>query len=85
MDSQTEDVVVMAHVEALGVLLSVVYDPYGSHVVHYLTGLGIEQVAPAIITPVAANKKAANAQSWNSRSTRHSVSESWALLKPTHE
>lgn len=63
MDSQTEDVVIMAHVEALGVLLSVIYDPYGSHVVHYLTGLGIEQVAPAIITPVAANKKAANVHS----------------------
>lgn len=52
----------MAHVEALGVLLSVVYDPYGSHVVHYLTGLGIEQVAPAIITPVAAKKKGTGAR-----------------------
>lgn len=59
MDSQTEDVIIMAHVEALGVLLSVVYDPYGSHVVHYLTGLGIEQVAPAIITPVATKEKKA--------------------------
>lgn len=61
MDRQTEDVIVMAHVEALGVLLSVVYDPYGSHVVHDLPGLGVEQVAPAIITPVAAKRKAANA------------------------
>lgn len=57
MDSQTEDVIIMAHVEALGVLLSVVCDPYGSHVVHDLTRLGVEQVAPAIITPVAAKQK----------------------------
>lgn len=56
MDSQAEDVIVMAHVEALGVLLSVVHDPYGSHVVHDLTRLGVEQVAPAIITPVAAKQ-----------------------------
>lgn len=61
MDRQAEDVIVMARVEALGVLLAVVYDPYGSHVVHYLAGLGVEQVAPAIITPVAAKRKAANA------------------------
>lgn len=56
MDSQTEDVVIVAHVEALSVLLPVVHHPDGSHVVHDLTGLGIEQVAPAIITPVAADK-----------------------------
>lgn len=66
MDSQAEDVIVMAHVEALGVLLSVVHDPYGSHVVHDLTRLGVEQVAPAIITSVAAKQtttKSANAYS----------------------
>lgn len=80
MDRQAEDVVVMAHVEALGVLLAVVDDPYGSHVVHYLTGLGVEQVAPAIITPVAANTKSRKcAQSRKSRSTRPSASDSWAL------
>lgn len=89
MDSQTEDVIVMAHVEALGVLLSVVHDPYGSHVVHDLTRLGVEQVAPAIITPVAAKqnktKRCKCIQSWNGCSTTRSVSEPRALLKPTHE
>lgn len=57
MDSQTKDVVIMAHVEALSVLLPVVHDPDGSHVVHDLARLGIEQVAPAIVAPVAASKK----------------------------
>lgn len=57
MDSKTEDVVIVAHVEALSVLLSVVHDPDGSHVVHYLARLGIEQVAPAVVTPVAESKK----------------------------
>lgn len=56
MDSQTEDVIIMAQVETLGVLLSVVHDPNGSYMVDYLSGLGVEEVAPAIITPVAANK-----------------------------
>ena len=46
----------MAHVETLGILLSVVHDPNGSYMVDYLPGLGVEQVASAIITPVAANK-----------------------------
>lgn len=57
MDSQAEDVIIVTHVEALCVLLSVVHNPDGSHVVHNLTSLGVEQVAPAIITPVAANRK----------------------------
>lgn len=47
----------MAHVETLGILLSVVHNPNGSYMVDYLPGLGVEQVAPAIITPVAANNK----------------------------
>lgn len=55
MDGQTEDVVIMAHVETLGVLLSVVYNPNGSYMVDYLTSLGVKEVAPAVITPVAAN------------------------------
>lgn len=55
MDGQTEDVIIMAHVETLGILLSVVHNPNGGYMVDYLTGLGVEQVAPAIITPVAAN------------------------------
>ena len=57
VDSQTQDVIVMAHVETLGILLSVVHDPDGSYMVDYLPGLGVEQVAPAIITPVAAKVK----------------------------
>lgn len=57
MDGQTEDVVIMAHVETLGVLLSVVYNPNGSYVVNYLTSLGVKEVAPAIITSVAAIEK----------------------------
>lgn len=80
MDSQAEDVIIMAHVEALGVLLPVVYDPYGSYVVHYLTGLGIEQVAPAIITPVAANKKATNAYSLETAAPQNMVFQNPGLF-----
>lgn len=57
VDSQTEDVIVMAHVESLGILLSVVHNPNGSYMVDYLTRLSVEQIAPAIITPVAATKE----------------------------
>lgn len=57
MDRQTEDVIIMAHVESLGILLSVVHDPNGSYMVDYLTRLSVEQIAPAIITPVAATKE----------------------------
>lgn len=57
VDSQTEDVIIMAHVETLGILLPVVHNPNGSYMVDDLPGLGVEQVASAIITPVAANKK----------------------------
>lgn len=57
MDSQAKDVVIVAHVEALGILLSVVHDPNGSHVVDDLPGLSVEQVAPAIVAPVAANQR----------------------------
>lgn len=57
MDSQTEDVIIVAHVETLGILLSVVHNPNGSYMVDYLPGLGVEQITPAIITPVTANKK----------------------------
>lgn len=57
MDSQTEDVIIMAHVESLGILLSVVHDPNGSYMVDYLTRLSVEQIAPAIITPIAATKQ----------------------------
>lgn len=60
MDSQTEDVIIMAHVESLGILLSVVHDPNGSYMVDYLTCLSVEQIAPAIITPVAASKEKKN-------------------------
>lgn len=47
----------MTHVETLGILLSVVHHPNGSYMVDYLSSLGVEQVAPAIITPVAAKKQ----------------------------
>lgn len=46
----------MAHVETLSILLSVVHNPNSSYMVDYLPGLRVEQVASAIITPVAANK-----------------------------
>lgn len=57
MDSQTEDVIIMAHVETLGILLSVVHNPNSGYMVDYLAGLGVEQIAPAIVTPVAAKKQ----------------------------
>lgn len=56
MESQTEDIIIVAHVETLSILLSVVHNPYSSDMVHYLPSLGVEQVAPAIVPPVAANK-----------------------------
>lgn len=56
VDSQAKDVVIVAHVESLSILLSVVHNPNGSHVVHYLPSLSVEQVAPAIVAPVAASK-----------------------------
>lgn len=56
VDSQTEDVIIMAHVETLSILLPVVYNPYGSYVVNYFSSLGVEQVAPAIVASVAENK-----------------------------
>lgn len=57
MDSQTEDVIIMAHVETLCILLSVVHNPNSSHMVDYLPGLGVEQVAPTIVASVTANKQ----------------------------
>lgn len=57
MDSQTQDVIIMPHIETLGILLSVVNNPNGSYMVDYLPSLGVEQVTPAIVAPVAANKR----------------------------
>lgn len=70
----------MAHVEALGVLLSVVHDPYGSHVVHDLTRLGVEQVAPAIITPVAAKQKQKKRQMQTVSEQLHDKTFSFRIL-----
>lgn len=56
MDRQTEDVIIMARVETLGILLSVVHNSDSGYMVDYLAGLGVEQVAPAVVTPVAAKK-----------------------------
>ena len=60
VDSQTEDVIIMTHVETLGILLSVVYNPNGSYMVDYLPGLGVEKITPAIIAPVTATKRKIN-------------------------
>lgn len=96
MQSQTEDVIIMAHVETLRILLSVVHNPYSSNMVHYLPSLGIEQVAPAIIPPVAANKKGVGGEgalfnhyawrdfsSWNSSNA--GMVWDYAISEPTHE
>lgn len=56
VDGQAEDVVIVAHVETLGVLLSVVHDADSSDVVNDLTRLSVEQIAPAVVAPVAAHK-----------------------------
>lgn len=60
VNSQTEDVIIMAHVETLGILLSVVHNPNGSYMVDYLPSLGVEQITPAIIAPVTATKRKIN-------------------------
>lgn len=52
VDGQTEDVIVVAKVEALCVLLSVIHHPYSSDMVHNLPGLSVEQVTPAVIASV---------------------------------
>lgn len=57
MDCQAKDVIIVAHVESLGILLPVVHNPNGSHVVDYLPGLSVEQVAPAIVASVAETKR----------------------------
>lgn len=80
MDSQTQDVVIMAHVEALSVLLPVVHDPDGGHVVHDLARLGIEQVAPAIVTPVAASKKATEEERFGTTTPRAIQSQYMGLF-----
>ena len=63
VDGQAEDVVVVAHVEALRVLLPVVHHPHGGHVVHNLPRLGVEQVAAAVIAPVAEHPSHTHIQS----------------------
>ena len=55
---QAEDVVVVAEVEALGVLLSAVDHGHGCYVVHHLPRLRVEQVVPAVVAPVPAGKHA---------------------------
>lgn len=52
MDGQAEDVVVVAQVEPLRVLQTVVDDGDSSHVVHHLPRLGVEQVVPAVKAPI---------------------------------
>lgn len=52
MDGQTEDVIVVAQVEALCVLLSVIHHPHSSNMVHNLPGLSVKQVTPAVIASV---------------------------------
>lgn len=56
VDSQTEDVIVMAHIETLSILLSVIHHPNSSYMIDNFPGLGVEEVASAIIAPVAAKK-----------------------------
>lgn len=56
MDSQTEYVIIVAHVKTLGILLSIVHHSNRGYMVNYLPGLGIKQVTPTIIAPVAANR-----------------------------
>lgn len=46
----------MAHVESLSILLSVVHNPHCSYMVDNLPCLGVEQVASAIVAPVAAKE-----------------------------
>lgn len=46
----------MPHIETLGILLSVVHNPNSSYMVDYLPSLGVEQVTPAIVAPVAAKE-----------------------------
>lgn len=79
MDSQTQDVVIMAHVKALSVLLPVVHNPDGGHVVHDLARLGIEQVASAIVTPVAASTKATKAQRFGTTAPQDIQSQNTGL------
>lgn len=57
VDSQTKDIIIMAHVESLGVLLPVVHNSNGSYMVDYLPCLGVEQVASAVVAPVTAMYK----------------------------
>lgn len=59
MDAQAQDVVVVAQVEALAVQLPVVDHAHSGHVVHHLAALGVEQVVPAVVTPIPERKRTA--------------------------
>lgn len=57
MDSQTEDIIIVAHVETLGILLPIIHNANRSYVVDYLPRLGVEQITSAIVAPVAASTR----------------------------
>lgn len=57
MCGKAEDVIVMPEVKALAVLLSVIDHGYGGYVIHHLPGLRVEQIIPAVATPIPVHEK----------------------------
>ena len=56
VDGETEDVVIVAQIEALRVLLPVVDDGHRRHVIHNLGCLRVKQIIPAVIAPIPAQR-----------------------------
>lgn len=54
MDGEAEDVVVVAEIKPLTVLQTVVDNGDGSHVVHHLPRLTVEQVVTTVEAPIPA-------------------------------
>lgn len=75
VDGEAEDVVVVTEVESLTVLRPVVDDGDGSHVIHHLPRLTVEQVVTTVKAPIPAG---------NRKSDRHSKSHSRTLHTETH-
>lgn len=60
VDGQTQDVIIMAQVKALRVLLSVINHSHSRYVVDDLSGLSVEQIAPAVGASVTEKHRASN-------------------------
>ena len=57
VNTQTKNVICVRIVKSLLVIFTIIHDPHGSHVVHNLAALSVEQIVAAVIPSVADEKK----------------------------